>query len=257
MRGGPPCAELPIALTPADLSLPTRVLERLGEPFQAALLGPTHVSRVARGPGPFDQSPTGRGIPRRREAFLASALTTSICRRRQAQRLHEWSGVIESGEIAECRDGGDRHGQRHATEGLERINHRAESPGGDRLVECLVKRLAPVGVRGDRPDSCLADDGLCWGGPDARAEPAPASRAPGGPTGRAASMSQQQRCQATCGRLEIVERIVTRAAQVTKGVVVDGWDIDRREIPRAHQPGHLDGIPTVGVPAVAGLVGHA
>ena len=60
-------------------------------------------------------------------------------------------------------------------------------------------------------------------------------------------MPQQKRFQAKFGRLEIVERSFTRAAQVTHGVVLDGWDLDRREIPRAHQPGPLDGLPTVGV----------
>jgi hypothetical protein len=256
IRVFPPCAELPIAFTPADLCLPTHVRERLGELLQAELQVPTHLSRVAIGLGPFAQRPTGMGMPRLGEASLASALATRICRRRQAQRLHEWSGVIASGEVAECSDGGDRHGKRYATEGLERVNHRAEPPGCDRLVECRGKTLEPVGVLGDRSDICLEDDWLCWDGTDDFAEPAPVSRAPGGPTGIADIMPQQKRLQANFGGLESVERICTRAAQVTNGFVVDGWAIDRRELPRAHQPGPWDGLPTVGVHAVAGLCGH-
>jgi len=212
MRVFPPGAEWPIACTQADLGLPTRVLDGRGEFFQAELPGPTHVSRVARGPGPFDQRPTGMGLPRLREASLASARATGICRRRQAQRRQEWSGVLASGEVAECSAGGDRPGHLHATAGLERVNHRAEPPGCDLLEECLVQTLEPGGVRGDRPDRCLANDVLGWGGTDDLAEPAPVRRAPGGPTGLADLMPPQPRVQATLGRLAIVERLFTRAA---------------------------------------------
>jgi hypothetical protein len=69
-------------------------------------------------------------------------------------------------------------------------------------------------------------------------------------------MPQQKRFQAKLGRLEIVERIFTRAAQVTNGFVCDRWDIDRREIPRAHQPRQLDRVTTVGFHAVTGLFGN-
>ena len=72
--------------------------------------------------------------------------------------------VIEAGQVAELSDGGDRHRQLHTTEGLERVNHRAEPPGGAPLVEFLGKTLEPVGVLGDCPDLCLEDDWLGWGG---------------------------------------------------------------------------------------------
>jgi hypothetical protein len=256
MRVFPPGAELPRACAQADLCLPTRVLDRRGELCQAAWQVPTHGGRVARGPGPFDQSPTGLGIPRRRDASLASARATGRFRWRQASIMHEWSGVLDTGEVAEFGDSGDRPRQRHATEGWERVNHRAEPPGGDPLVECLVKTLEPCGVLGDRPDICLADDWLGGGGPDDLAEPAPVRRAPGGPTGRPDIMPPQKGFQAKLGRLAIVERIFTRTAQITQGVVCDRWDIDRGAIPRAHQPRQVDRITTVGFHAVAGLFGH-
>jgi hypothetical protein len=139
---------------------------------------------------------------------------------------------------------------------LERVNHRAEPPGCDLLVEFLVKTLEPFGVLGDRPDIFLEDDWLGWGGIDDLAEPAQVSRAPGGPTCISDIMPQEKRFQAKFGSLESVERIFTRAAQVTNGFVLDCWDIDRREIPRAHQPRQLDRITTVGFHVVAGLFGH-
>jgi len=231
MRVFPPCAQWSIAFAQADLCLPTRVLDRLGEFFQAELQVPTHFGRLAIGPSTFDEGPTGMGIPGLRDASLVSALTTRICRRRQAHILHELSGVIAAGQVAEFGDGGDRHDQLHATEGLERVNHRAKPPGGDLFMEFLVKPLEPFGGLGDRSDICLEDDWLRWGGTDDLAEPAQVSRAPGGPTGISDIMPQQQRFQAQLGRLEIVERIFTRAAQVTHGFVCDRGDIDRREIP--------------------------
>jgi hypothetical protein len=96
------------------------------------------------------------------------------------------------------------------TEGVERINHRAAPPGCDLVVACLVKPLEPFGVRGDRPDLCVADDVLGWGGTDDLAEPAPVRRAPGGPTGVAHSLPQQNGVQANLGGLEEERRGIVR-----------------------------------------------
>jgi hypothetical protein len=82
-------------------------------------------------------------------------------------------------------------------------------------------------------------------------------RAPGGPTGVAAIRPPPTRVQATRGRLARVERRFTCAAQVTHGFVGERWDIDRRAIPRAHQPRPWDRVPTVGCHAVTGRVGKA
>ena len=146
MRVFPPCAQLPRACAQADLGLPAHVLDRLGELCEAEWQVPTDLGRGARGPGPFHQSTTGMGRPGLRDASLASALATGIFRRRQAQILHEWSGMIESGQVAEFSDGGDSHRQLHATEGLERLDHRAEPPGDDLRLEFLRQTLEPCGV---------------------------------------------------------------------------------------------------------------
>jgi hypothetical protein len=58
--------------------------------------------------------------------------------------MHELSGVLEAGQVAECRAGSDSHRQLHATEGLQRVNDRAEPPGGDLLVAFLGQALAFV-----------------------------------------------------------------------------------------------------------------
>jgi hypothetical protein len=51
-----------------------------------------------------------------------------------------------------------------------------------------------------------------------------------------------------------VERIFPRAAQVTNSFVLDRWDIDRREVPGAHQARQLDGITTIRGDPVTGLL---
>ena len=231
MRVFPPCTELPIAFTQADLGLPPHVLDRLGELVEAELQVPTDLGRVAIGPGAFHQSPTGLGMPGLREASLASALATGLFRRRQAQIRHEWSGVIEAGQVAACSDGRDSHRQLHATEGLQRLHDRAEPPSGDLRMECLFQALEPVSVCGDRPDICLADDWLGGGGTDDLAQPAPVRRTPRGSAGIAAIMPQQKGFEAELGRLEIVARLFPRTAQVTNRFVLDRWAIDWREVP--------------------------
>ena len=101
------------------------------------------------------------------------------------------SGVIEAGQVAEFSNGSDSHRKLHATEGLQRVHDRAEPPGGDLLVEFLFQTLEPVSLFGDRPDIFLEDDLLGGGGTDDLAQPAQMRRTPGGPTGIADIMPQQ------------------------------------------------------------------
>jgi hypothetical protein len=68
MRIFPPCAELPIACTQADLGLPPHGLDRRGELCEAKVEVPTDLGRVAVGPGPFHQSTTGMTLPGLRDA---------------------------------------------------------------------------------------------------------------------------------------------------------------------------------------------
>jgi hypothetical protein len=192
-------------------------------------------------------------IPGLRDASLASALTTGRFRRRQAQIIPELSGGIEAGQVAAFSDGRDRHRKLHATEGVQRVNDRGAPPGGDLLVEFLVEALEPVSVFGDRPDLFLEDDLLSGGGTDDLAQPAQVRWAPSGPTRIADIMPQQKGFEAELGRLEIVERIFPRAAQVTKSFVLDRWDIDWREVPCAHQARQWDGITTIRFDTVAAL----
>jgi hypothetical protein len=145
--------------------------------------------------------------------------------------MHELSRVIEAGQVAEFRDESDSHRQLHATEGVQRVNDRAEPPGGDRLVEFLVQALAPVSVCGDRSAIGLEDALLGRGETDDLAQPAQGGRAPRSPPSIPDSMPQQKGLEAELGRLESVKRLFPRPAQVTQSFVWDRWDVDWREVP--------------------------
>ena len=84
---------------------------------------------------------------------------------------------------------------------------------------------------GDRSAICLEDDGLGGSGANDLAQPAQVGRAPSGPPSIPEIMAQQQGCEAELGRLESVERLFPRTAQVTHSFVVARWDLDRREVP--------------------------
>lgn len=231
MRVLPPCAALPSAFAQTSLGLPTHVLARRGELFAAELQVPTARGRGAIGPGAFYQGTTGRGLPGLRHASLASALAPGRFRRRQAPSMHAWAGAIAAGQVAECRDGRDRHGPLYATEGWPCCHDRAEPPRGDLLVEVRCQALEPVRVGGDRPDICWADEVLGGGGTDDRAQPAPGRRTPGGPAGIPAILPEQKGVEAALGRLEIVERLRSRAAPVTTRFGLGRGDLDWGEVP--------------------------
>jgi hypothetical protein len=216
---------------------------------------PAHRGRVASGPGPCPQSPPGLGMPGLREAALASARAPGRGRRRPAQSMPEWSGVSEAGQVATCRDGGDRPRPRPATLGWPGVYHWAEPPGGARRAACRVPPLAPWGGCGHRPERGVADEVRGGGGTAHRAPPAPVSRASGGPARIPPSLPQEQGVEAARGRLERVAWIVTRAAQGTPRVVLDRWDRDRREVPGAQPSCPLEGITPSRVDPVAGLLG--
>ena len=90
-------------------------------------------------------------------------------------------------------------------------------------MEFLFQALEPVSVFGDRPDICLEDNVLGRCGTDDLAQPAPVGRTPSGPAGIADIMPQQKGFEAELGRLEIVERIFPRTAQVTNRFVLYRW----------------------------------
>ena len=165
----PPCAELPSALPPSALGLPPHVLERFGALGAAEWQGPTALRRGARGPGPCHQGTTGLGRPSLRDA--SRGVGARHWQRPQASGP-EHAGVVwgaRAGQVTEGRAGSASHKKRPATEGVPRVNARAEPPSGARLVACLGQALASVRVGGDRSALGWEDEGRGGGARRSRA----------------------------------------------------------------------------------------
>ena len=113
-----PCAE-------PNLGLPAESLERCRELFQAQWQVTTDCGRIPVGPGPFDQGTPGLGLASFRHAALLTPCPTRIFRGREPEIMHELSGVLEAGQVAQCRHGGDRPGALHTAQGLEGLDHRS------------------------------------------------------------------------------------------------------------------------------------
>ena len=140
----PRAHQLSVAFAQAHLGLPTDVLDGLGTLLQAQLEMPTDFGGVAIGPGAFDQGTAGMGVARLGDAALTAPLSTGVFRGGQAQVVHQLSGVVEAGEVAEFGHDGDGDGELHAPQGLERLDDRGKPPGLHLLVEFLFQTLRGV-----------------------------------------------------------------------------------------------------------------
>jgi len=208
---------------------------------------PADLRGVARGPGTFDQRTAGMAVARLGDAALSAPLSCRVCCRREAQGVHQLSGVVETGKVAECGHGGHRDRAWHPAEGLERVDDWGKPPGLHLGVECLCQTSQAFGVFGDRANLFLEHDLLGWSRTAHLAEPAQVGGAPGSPARIADIVPQEQRFEPELGGLEIADGIVTGAAQVPDGFILNPGDVDRGQVPRAHQSGQCDGIATVGV----------
>ena len=101
-------------------------------------------------------------------------------RGRQRARLlvrHEFSGGIETGEIANFSHHRNGHGELHATQRLKGFNHRVQAPRLHVILQCLIEMLESFGMLIDGTDICLKDDLLGWCRADHFREPPEMSRA--------------------------------------------------------------------------------
>jgi hypothetical protein len=117
-----------LALRKPDLGLPADVLDTFRLLFEPPLQMPTHLGRIALGPGAFDERAPCVGMPGFRDCPLPAPRTRGICRGNQPQARHELTGVLEACESSEFGHRGHRHGTLHAAQGLESVDHRASGP---------------------------------------------------------------------------------------------------------------------------------
>jgi hypothetical protein len=244
------CQQASVAFAPSYLGCPADVLDRVGVLFQAELEMPADVGGIAVRPGPVHERATRMRVAGCGNRTLPASRPRGIFRGDQPQAFHELFGMIEARQVAECRDRGDGHRQLDPTQGLEGLDNGLSTPRFDLVVECLFQALESRAVFGDRADVCLEDHVRSGGGTDDFREPSEVGRTPGGPAFRAAILAQQEGLQAVLGGLEIANRILAGAGQVADRLVLDLGDIDRREIPGAHQPGALHRVASVGLDAV-------
>ena len=59
-------------------------------------------------------------------------------------------------------------------------------------------------------------------------------------------MSEHEGFEPQLRRLQIPQGLFSRPTQVADRFIVDGGDVDRGEVSRAHEPGQLHGITTIG-----------
>jgi hypothetical protein len=122
---GPPCAgdghddwhgvltpgtQRAVAPAPPHVRVPADLLAGVRPRGPTALARSAHVSRIASGPGAFDQAASGLGLARLGAASLATALAPGSCRRRPARVTPERSGMVTARQIPQGRDAADGHG---------------------------------------------------------------------------------------------------------------------------------------------------
>jgi len=134
-----------------------------------------------------------------------------------------------------------------ASQGKHLLKNRKRS-----LVECSLQTRQALGLFGNRPHIFLADEGLGGRRTDHVAQPASVGRAPGGSASIAASVPQHRGFAAQLGDLASPQRLLTGAAAVTDGLV-----LDRRAFPSPHAPGPWDGSTAVGVDLLPSLLGDS
>jgi hypothetical protein len=176
---------LALPLAEADRGLPPAGLERCRALCQAQGQGPTAVGGIPIRPGACDQGTTGMSMAGLGQAPLRTPRPTGIVRGCAPQRMHELSGGLEAGQIAQRRRGRPGHRALDPAQGLEGFDHWSSAPGFALLVAFEVKTAQPCRLCRHGLDVCLQDDLLRRCGPPHRAEPAPVGGTPVGPPCRA------------------------------------------------------------------------
>ena len=250
----PPRREVAETFAQAHLGCPADRLDGLWSWFHPPLERAADLGRITRSPGPLEEGPAGERVAGCGDAALAAAFATGVCTGSKSQMAHERSGVLETGQVAECGDEGDGHGELDATHRLEGLDDGGETPALDLLSESSLKALESFVVFSHGPDIRLEDDRLGGRGTDRVRQPAPRGRPPRGTALIPDILAQEEGLQPVLGGLAIPDRILTRAGEVADGFVLDRRDRDRGQIAGTPQPGELGGVTAIGLDAVARLL---
>jgi hypothetical protein len=184
---------------------------------------------------------------------LAPAGATGGCTGGAARIAHELARVLESGQASECSDAGDGPRERNAAPGLQCLDDGIQAPALDVVLGCGLAALEAGAVFGDGSDLCLEDHLRGRRRTDDLTEPTPVRGPPIGPAWITDILAPETGLQPGLGGLESPDGI--RTGQSADGLVRHRGDSDRGASPGAPQPGELPGVTSIGVAAVAGLLG--
>jgi hypothetical protein len=200
---------------------------------------------IARGPGAFAEDASGMGVARVGHRPLAALRPSGVFGGDQAQALHQCSWGITPCQSTHGRHQGYGHRAWHATQGLQSLAHRGQTPGLPGLLACLREPLEACGMLMNRADVFLKND--LWRGrrTDDFREPPQVGRTPIGPAGGADSVSEHKGVETALGVFEITECLFTRPGEVAHGCIVDLRDIDRSELACASEASALPSVPAV------------
>jgi hypothetical protein len=238
-------AQLAIAFTEPPLGFPTDILDGFGHLVQTPWEVTTDLGGIAVSPGTFAEGPARVGMAGFGDRALVAMVSRGIFCGCQAEVTHPLAGRVETGKVAQFGYDGDCNRELDAAQGLECVDDGTEAPGLHAVVEFLCEPGKTCAVVRHGSDVFLENDWLRGRGTDHRTKPAEMGWAPGGLARVAAIVAQEKGFEAMLGCLEIAQRIFTGTTEVTDGFVRDLWDINGREVARAHQAGQLHGITPV------------
>jgi len=248
-----PRGESTEAFAETDLGFPGDVLDGRGEPLEAFSDERGNFSGIAVGPGAFDEGAAGVAVAGFGDGSLAAGVSGGIFAGNEAEKSGELAGVIEACEVAKFRDqrGGDR--VLDAAQGLEGLDERCEARGGDEVSEFRLETLEAVDLLADGAQGLLEDDLLGGGGTDDLGEVAQVSVVPISAAGVVEAETEEEGLETKLRSLQGNHSGLTGAAEVAKGFILDGRDVDGVEVTGAQQARQLDGVAPVGLDAVSWL----
>jgi hypothetical protein len=187
---------------------------------------------------------------------LATWRAGGICRGEQAQELQPCSWACKTCQVTHCRHQGHGHGARDAAQGLQRLDHRGQTPGVDGLAACLRQPLEAVGGFLDGPDRVLKNHGWSGHGAAHCRAPPEVGRAPMSPACVTDVVPEQAGCEAQLGVFELAHGVVTCPGEIAQSLICDCGDRDRGKIPCAGQAGQWYGVSAVGLNPVPRFLGE-
>jgi hypothetical protein len=123
------CHEAPVTFTEPHLGFPTDVLDDFGLCFEAQLQMSADFRGRAIGPGAFDEDASGMAVARFGNRPLSALLPGGVFGGDQAQEFHQFSWGIKPCQVTHFRHQGYGHREWHATQGLQSLDHRVQTPG--------------------------------------------------------------------------------------------------------------------------------